>query len=69
MFNFTMKQPTATTVASTTPNSTFTFNPSRISQPQNAFGTLNTSQPYIFGAGVQNTSTIGPFSNSLSSKK
>jgi hypothetical protein len=69
MFNFTMKQPTATTVASTTPNSTFTFNPSTVSQPRNVFGTSNTSQPFIFTGGVQNTPSIGPFSNSLSSKK
>jgi hypothetical protein len=67
MFNFGARPPVATTVAPTTTNSTFTVTPSTISQPWNPFGTSSTSQPFIFGAGVQNTSTIRPFGNPPSS--
>jgi hypothetical protein len=62
MFNFTARPPVATTS-----NSTFTFTPSTMSQAGNPFGTSSTSQPFIFGAGVQNTSTIRPFGNPPSS--
>jgi len=67
MFNFGIRSPAATTVAPTTTNSTFTVNPSTISQPWNPFGISSTSQPSIFGTGVQNTSTIRPLGNPPSS--
>jgi hypothetical protein len=57
MFNFTGQPPAVRTLL----NPVFTATPSTVSQPRNPFGTSSTSQPFIFGSGAQNTSTISPF--------